>query len=944
MQSNRDQEHLRKKPEGKETYLKGEKTLDENGIESKIVLEDKQVYKLVDLYDATEKRSSPMTEIVVNTKEIEDDLDQQDSDQDMQQKANIKPNSKNSYSIVVPSDKISKISKGIFQQSFTHTLDKDEESLSQVKKRDLKSESKSRISSQLQFDDCSNEDQQEDHKVGHQQDTKQKGSASCTDDEADKGSFERFPEISQVTVNNLKSRGIKYLFPVQQQCFYPIYDGEDVIGRDLTGSGKTLAFALPLVEKFREQKLLGTRKLQAIVLAPTRELAVQVQNEFARLKDRDDEYSTVTVYGGVSIEPQISALKRGVEFFVGTTGRVLDHIERGNIDFSSIKTVILDEADQMLKLGFKEDVEKILLIIKQNITRTLQICMFSATIPQWVKEIAIEHMREQFLFMDLAKDLKNKTAQKVRHLAISCPYYLKERVLIDLLSVYGEGGRAIVFTQTKADANSLIQNPIFERREIEVMHGDIPQFTREQTLKKFREGKIKYLVATDVASRGLDIPNVELIVQVEPPKDVETYIHRSGRTARAGKEGTCITFFSNKTSHLMEQIEMTCGIQFDHIQAPSKEEVMRVQSTSAPRDNHGYQGQSREPFQYKSDTDRSQGIQRNKRDDNGRFVDALDEKRSGFQRNQGFINKENFSNNIQSRGYQGGNSNHSEKSFPSRGRGHSNFINQQSRNPDQVSMNSRGRGFGGPGYRNMGDGRSDAGFDGKSMKSSASFAYSTPQSTPHYSENDSYRVSIPQHRQMDSKQVNGGFHKGFHQNSAAVSREEEKSGQTRVYMGNLHFACREEELMNLFRENRLRVVSVVFHRDQETGRSRGTGICEFQTARDAQFAIQNLNGFEYNGRPINFKQYQQPQQFQQERGAIGQNRDFGNGNHHFKKQYNGVEEQEHPRIQPRESNRGFEVGMNAQRGRGQMSTNFGNRDQLEQRPQFRGRGQAMPRY
>lgn len=182
------------------------------------------------------------------------------------------------------------------------------------------------------------------------------------------------------------SKGIKDLFPIQQECFYPIYDGKDLIGRDLTGSGKTLAFGLPLVEYLRKEKLLGTRKVQAIVLAPTRELAIQVrqshnkislrilnisflnlkfiytiqvQNVLADLKHYEDEFRTLTVYGGVPIEPQISQLRRGVEIFVGTTGRVLDHIERGNIDFRSIQTVILDEADVMFKLGFKEDVEKV---------------------------------------------------------------------------------------------------------------------------------------------------------------------------------------------------------------------------------------------------------------------------------------------------------------------------------------------------------------------------------------------------------------------------------------------------------------------------------------------------------------------------------------------------------------------------------------------------------
>jgi len=200
--------------------------------------------------------------------------------------------------------------------------------------------------------------------------------------------FASFPEICATTAQKLTARGIKDLFPIQANSFYPVYNFEDIIARDLTGSGKTLAFALPVVERLRKARMLGTRKIQAIVLAPTRELALQVSAEFSRLKNSENEYQTLTVYGGVSVEDQSRELRRGVDFFVGTTGRVLDHIERGNIDFSSIKTIVLDEADQMLKLGFKEDIDKILRQIKSQCRDQLQICLFSATIPRWVRDVA----------------------------------------------------------------------------------------------------------------------------------------------------------------------------------------------------------------------------------------------------------------------------------------------------------------------------------------------------------------------------------------------------------------------------------------------------------------------------------------------------------------------------------------------------------------------------
>jgi len=169
----------------------------------------------------------------------------------------------------------------------------------------------------------------------------------------------------------LIERGIVNLFPIQQHSFYPIYNREDIIARDLTGSGKTLGFCLPITEYLRKENLLGKRKIQAIIICPTRELALQVQNELSKLKHHPQEFDSLTVYGGVNIEDQTRQLRRGVDFFVGTCGRVLDHIERGNIDFSNIKSIVLDEADQMLKQGFKEEVDKIISECRRQCGRDL---------------------------------------------------------------------------------------------------------------------------------------------------------------------------------------------------------------------------------------------------------------------------------------------------------------------------------------------------------------------------------------------------------------------------------------------------------------------------------------------------------------------------------------------------------------------------------------------
>lgn len=213
-----------------------------------------------------------------------------------------------------------------------------------------------------------------------------------------------------------------------------------MIIRDLTGSGKTLAFALPLVENLRKNKNLGKGRIQAIVLAPTRELALQVSKEVTLLKHYDDEFNVLTVYGGVSIDEQTYQLKKGVDIFVGTTGRVLDHMERKNFNFSELKTIILDEADQMLKLGFKEDVEKIMKTIKEKAPPNMQVLLFSATLPSWVRNVAEEYLAPNFKIIDLAQNLKNKTSKTVNHLAINVPYHNRMSALADILICYGGMG------------------------------------------------------------------------------------------------------------------------------------------------------------------------------------------------------------------------------------------------------------------------------------------------------------------------------------------------------------------------------------------------------------------------------------------------------------------------------------------------------------------------
>lgn len=392
--------------------------------------------------------------------------------------------------------------------------------------------------------------------------------------------FDDFPEIVAKTKDKLKQLGITYLFPIQTGCFKPIYEGNDLIGRDLTGSGKTLAFCIPLVEKFRKEGLFKEGKyLKAIILAPTRELALQISKVLKCLRHTGDEFNVITVYGGVPIDMQIRELKKGVDFFVGTTGRVMDHIRRGNIDSTKMRAVVLDEADQMLNMGFAEDIEVIMKSIQEKAAQKQQFILFSATIPDWIKDTAAKYMTDDYTFVNLAENLSNKTPKNVTHILVNTPSYDRSQVLESILRCYCEDkdSKSIIFTTTKNDAREIAQLDILKGRA-EALHGDVPQYAREKVLKRFRAGNTNTLVATDVASRGLDIPRVNLIIQIEPPKDPESYIHRSGRTARAGNVGVCITLYTEKDQNFIDRIVQTAGIKFKEV---SPEEIKALSGGSS---------------------------------------------------------------------------------------------------------------------------------------------------------------------------------------------------------------------------------------------------------------------------------------------------------------------------------------------------------------------------
>lgn len=393
-----------------------------------------------------------------------------------------------------------------------------------------------------------------------------------------RGDFRNFP-ISEASVRNLISKGISYLFPIQVETFGPIYAGKDLIGRDRTGSGKTLAFALPILEKMRQRgdRLMRTdgQKPYVMCLVPTRELAIQVHREFERFKNNSTEYRAILLYGGSDIGAQIRDLQRGAEIVIGTPGRVIDLFQRKALSAAKLDHIILDETDQMLNIGFQEDIEKILRHVKcdfdeegRPITQ-IQFLLFSATIPKFVQTISDKFMKPDQVYVDMIKNSEVRTSTTVEHLSVSFSSLDdKIRSLNDILAAYGgHNCRTIIFTERKADANNIKYQGII-KVESQVLHGDIPQRQREMTFQAFRSGKLKCLIATDVAARGLDIPEVDLVIQLSPPNVAETYIHRSGRTGRAGKKGVCLTFYTRKEENLMYKIESEANMRFKKIPLP----------------------------------------------------------------------------------------------------------------------------------------------------------------------------------------------------------------------------------------------------------------------------------------------------------------------------------------------------------------------------------------
>jgi ATP-dependent RNA helicase DeaD len=359
----------------------------------------------------------------------------------------------------------------------------------------------------------------------------------------------------------VKALGYETPSAIQRETIPLLLGGRDVLGTAQTGTGKTAAFALPILENLDLQQ----QKPQALVLAPTRELALQVAEAFESYAAQMPGVHLLPVYGGQGYGVQLSALRRGVHIVVGTPGRIMDHLAKGTLDLSELKNLVLDEADEMLKMGFAEDVEQILAQTPEE----KQVALFSATMPPQIRRLAQKYLRDPEEI-----SIKSKTATGTnitqRYLVVS--YAQKVDALTRILEVENFDGM-IVFVRTKNETETLAEKLRARGYSAAAINGDVPQVQRERSVNQLKDGKLDILVATDVAARGLDVERISHVVNFDIPTDTESYVHRIGRTGRAGRSGDAISFITPRERYLLKHIEKATRQQPAQMQLPSTEDV-----------------------------------------------------------------------------------------------------------------------------------------------------------------------------------------------------------------------------------------------------------------------------------------------------------------------------------------------------------------------------------
>jgi len=361
--------------------------------------------------------------------------------------------------------------------------------------------------------------------------------------------------VSANLIKGLNDMNIVEPTAIQAEVISVLLNGNmDLVGQAQTGTGKTAAFGLPLLQRIDSNQ----KVIQALILCPTRELGLQISKQLFRFTKYTDKIFTEAVYGGAPIEGQINALRRPTHIIVATPGRLLDLVKRKALDLGNVKTVILDEADEMLSMGFKKELDEIL----THVSRVENKWLFSATMPDGIKRIIKHHMSPNAVRIQISG--KNVVNKKIKHEFLICEENEKLQVLLQFLKS-SDNSRGIIFCKTKLAAQTLVKQLIAKNIPVDAIHGDLLQKDRSKVMRAFKNEKLQFLVATDIAARGIDVEGLAFVIHYQLPDKEEYYTHRSGRTARAGKEGVSLALVTSKELKQIRYFQKVLHIGFSQI-------------------------------------------------------------------------------------------------------------------------------------------------------------------------------------------------------------------------------------------------------------------------------------------------------------------------------------------------------------------------------------------